>query len=66
VRRARCREDRRQMLCWITDAGRDLLTALDGPIERTEAEALATMARTDVERLIELLDAVRATFTTGE
>jgi len=66
VRRARCREDRRQMLCWITDAGRDLLTALDGPIERTEAEALATMARTDVERLIELLDGVRATFTTGE
>jgi len=66
VRRARCQEDRRQMLCWITSEGRALLAALDGPIEQSEAEALATMDRADVERLIELLDAVRTTLTTGD
>jgi len=66
VRRERCRQDRRQMLCWITDAGREMLARLDGPIERTEAEALHDMDRGDVERLIELLDAVRASYRSTE
>jgi DNA-binding MarR family transcriptional regulator len=64
VRRERCREDRRQMLCWITDAGRDLLAELDDPIARAESHALADMDRADVERLIDVLDRVRATYKT--
>ncbi len=65
VRRQRCQEDRRQMLCWISADGRELLGALDGPIAQAEGEALATMETADLERLIELLDTVRASVQTG-
>lgn len=64
VRRERCPEDRRQMLCWITDSGNEVLDALDEPIAQAEGRALSDMERTEVERLIRLLDAVRARYTT--
>jgi len=32
VRRKRCPEDRRQVLCWITEAGLRLLADLDKPM----------------------------------
>lgn len=63
VRRERCPEDRRQMLCWITDSGTELLAELDEPMNSMEGRALFDMDRTDVERLIKLLDAVRAYYT---
>lgn len=62
VRRERCPEDRRQMLCRITEVGGALLGELDGPIAKAERQALSDMERADVERLIKLLDGVRASY----
>jgi DNA-binding MarR family transcriptional regulator len=59
VRRARCARDRRQVLCFITQAGSELLARLDEPIARAEDDFLRPLAGSNVERLIGILDAVR-------
>lgn len=58
VSRQRSQSDRRQVFCTITPRGLDLLGALDAPI-RAADESLAVLPRADVERLVELLDALR-------
>lgn len=60
VRRQRCPEDRRQVLCWLTPAGTDLVEKLDEPVDSADAEAVAMLGPEDQERLLRLLDAVRA------
>jgi len=65
VRRERCPKDRRQMLCWITEVGQEILAEIDQPITDIEGRALSDMERADVERLIKLLDAVRASYGAG-
>ena len=60
VRRQRCPEDRRQVLCWLTPAGLDLVTQLDEPVESADAEAVAELSPEDQDHLLRLLDAVRA------
>ena len=60
VRRERCTEDRRQMLCWITEAGARLLAELDGPVDAADDEALAMLSPDDQKILVRLLDAIRA------
>lgn len=60
VRRKRCTEDRRQVLCWLTDPGRDLLAGLDATVDALDDGALGMLAAADVEALIRLLDQVRA------
>jgi DNA-binding MarR family transcriptional regulator len=60
VRRGRCPEDRRQVLCWLTPAGLDLVGRIDGPVDEIDGTALAMLSADDQERLIRLLDAVRA------
>lgn len=60
VRRRRCPEDHRQVLCWVTQEGLDLLARLDRPMEKGDATALGGLPRREVTRLISLLDAVRA------
>lgn len=60
VRRQRCPEDRRQVLCWLTPAGLDLVTQLDAPVESADAEAVAELSPEDQDHLLRLLDAVRA------
>jgi DNA-binding MarR family transcriptional regulator len=60
VRRRRCPEDHRQVLCWVTQEGLDLLARLDRPMEKADATALGGLPRREVTRLISLLDAVRA------
>ena len=60
VRRQRCPEDRRQVLCWLTPAGLDLVTQLDEPVESADAEAVAELSPEDQDHLLKLLDAVRA------
>lgn len=60
VRRQRCPEDRRQVLCWLTPAGLDLVTKLDEPVESADAEAVAELSPEDQDHLLRLLDAVRA------
>jgi DNA-binding MarR family transcriptional regulator len=59
VRRFRCPKDRRQMLCWITDAGMTLLAGLDAPVTAANAALVAGMTRGDQEQLIDRLEQVR-------
>lgn len=60
VRRQRCPEDRRQVLCWLTPAGLDLVAQLDEPVASADAEAVAELSPDDQDHLLKLLDAVRA------
>jgi MarR family transcriptional regulator, organic hydroperoxide resistance regulator len=60
VRRQRCQEDRRQVLCWLTPVGLELVTRLDEPVESADAEAVAELSPEDQDHLLRLLDAVRA------
>ena len=60
VRRERCPHDRRQVLCYITPGGRTLLEQLDGPLNQADDVLLKGLPTADVERLIRILDAIRA------
>ncbi len=60
VRRERCRSDRRQVLCWITPTGLELLGQLDGPIEGADETALGMLNEPQKIALIDLLDRIRA------
>jgi len=60
VRRVRCPEDRRQVLCHATEAARRLLAGLDGPVADAGRRALAPLDLPGTAELVRLLDAVRA------
>ena len=60
VRRERCRQDRRQVLCWLTSPGLALVERLDAPIESADLEAVANLSAEEQEQLLRLLNAVRA------
>ncbi len=60
VRRERCPEDRRQVICHLTRKGSRLLAKLDSPMNRADESALQGLKRSEQRQLIELLDAVRA------
>jgi DNA-binding MarR family transcriptional regulator len=60
IRRERSVPDRRQVLCFVTDAGRKLLDALDPKVDSADEAAMEALSETQAARLIELLDAVRA------
>lgn len=60
VRRARCPEDRRQVLCHATEKARRLLAALDGPMAEAGRRSLAPLDASRTAEFIRLLDAVRA------
>jgi DNA-binding MarR family transcriptional regulator len=61
VRRQRCPKDRRQNLCWITEAGRELLERVDEPAVRASEACMAGLAESDQIALLRLLDQIRAT-----
>jgi DNA-binding MarR family transcriptional regulator len=60
VRRKRCPEDRRQVLCWITPAGLEALDDLEAPLARASGSVLGRLGDARTARLIHLLDEVRA------
>lgn len=60
VRRERCAEDRRRVLCWATPKGLRLLDALDAPVDATENEQMSPLSDAEKRELIRLLDAIRA------
>lgn len=59
VRRERCREDRRQVLCYLAPAGLDLVNALDEPVKRSTRECFQGLGNAELLELIELLDRIR-------
>jgi DNA-binding MarR family transcriptional regulator len=60
VRRERCPEDRRQVLCYSTPEGRDLVDRLEGAIDVADEAAVASLSPAEQRQLIGLLDLVRA------
>lgn len=60
IRRERTVPDRRQVMCYVTDAGRALLDRLDPIVDASDAEAMATLGAADLGAFLDLLDAVRA------
>ena len=60
VRRVRCPEDRRQVLCHATEAAHRLLDGLDRPVAEASRALLAPLAPPHTAGLIRLLDAVRS------
>jgi DNA-binding MarR family transcriptional regulator len=59
VRRERCPQDRRQVLCWLTPPGLAIVERLDEPIDTADREAVAMLCAEDQERLLHLLEAIR-------
>jgi DNA-binding MarR family transcriptional regulator len=60
IRRERSYPDRRQVLCYVTDAGRKLLDELDPQMDSMDEEVVSVLSESQLERFIEMLDAVRA------
>ena len=58
VRRRRCPEDRRQVLCWIEPAGERLLAELESPMRAIARRRMAGLGPGGLEALIELMEAV--------
>jgi MarR family transcriptional regulator, organic hydroperoxide resistance regulator len=59
VLRVRCKTDRRQVFCHITDAGLALLSKLDRPIREAEDESLSVLSEHQLAQLIKLLEKAR-------
>ena len=59
VHRARCRSDRRQVLCWIEPSGTGLLSDLERPMRDAARRRLAGLDARDLDSLITLMEAVR-------
>src|SRR4029077_6851632 len=62
VRRERCSEDRRQVLCWITDAGLRLLADLEQPLTKSGTRAMDPLTAAEQRHLIAMLGRVRGGF----
>jgi len=60
VRRKRCPQDRRQVLCWSSDAGLKLLADLDRPAADTGESSMAALSSSELRELIAMLERVRA------
>jgi DNA-binding MarR family transcriptional regulator len=60
IRRERSVPDRRQVMCYATDAGRTLLDELDPRVNAMDEEVVSALNREQLEQFIELLDVVRS------
>jgi DNA-binding MarR family transcriptional regulator len=59
IRRKRCPEDRRQVLCWITPAGLALLGELEAPLREFDRQVLKMLNPDELATLVQLLDRIR-------
>lgn len=59
VRRVRCEQDRRQVLCYITDGGKALLAALDPVLDANQSAMAGTLTEAESELLVVLLEKMR-------
>ena len=60
VRRERPADDRRQVLCYVTKAGLDLLDEIDTPLKNQSVRALRALNQSELDELIRLLELVRS------
>jgi DNA-binding MarR family transcriptional regulator len=59
IRRERSYPDRRQVLCFVSEAGRKLLETLDPQVDSADEAVVASLSEAQLDRFIELLDTVR-------
>jgi len=59
VRRERCPEDRRQVLCWITESGLRLLAELDKPLAAAGVRSMEPLPGAEQQALIRTLEKIR-------
>ena len=59
IRRARAASDRRQVLCYLTPAGSQLLSRMDPIADQTDDDVMRALSLAELETLIALLDVVR-------
>src|ERR1700722_6407373 len=59
VRRERPSDNRRQVLCYITKPGLDLLRELDTPVKNLDNQVLHRLDESEIEELIRLLELAR-------
>ena len=60
VSRRPCGEDRRRVYCHISASGLKVLASLDEPVARGDAASVAPLSPAELDRLIGLLDRIRA------
>jgi DNA-binding MarR family transcriptional regulator len=60
VRRVRCPQDRRQVLCYTTAGALRLLADLDAPMAEADRRCLAPLDETRLTALVGMLDEIRA------
>ncbi|MEN8374680.1 MAG: MarR family transcriptional regulator [Gemmatimonadota bacterium] len=60
VERSRCPEDRRRVLCELTEEGRAVVDRLDATMDEFDDGCFASLADEEVRALIGALDSVRA------
>lgn len=60
VERTRCSDDRRRVLCTITEEGLDLLDELDDPVDDFDEQSMSMLSDEEQETLIDLLDSIRS------
>jgi DNA-binding MarR family transcriptional regulator len=58
VRRERPSGDRRQVICYVTKAGLDVVQDLDAPLKKQASEALGMLSESELEQLSRLLGKV--------
>jgi DNA-binding MarR family transcriptional regulator len=63
VRRERCPEDRRQVLCWIRESGLRLLAELDKPLTAAGVKSMEALSPAEQKTLIWTLEKVREDLT---
>jgi DNA-binding MarR family transcriptional regulator len=59
VRRERCPDDRRQVLCWITPRGLHLLADLDKPLTSAGEKVAQPLKSSELQTLIALMEKIR-------
>jgi DNA-binding MarR family transcriptional regulator len=59
VRRERPSDNRRQVICYVTKAGLDLVSELDAPMKNQAVEALRRLKKSEIDELIRLLQLAR-------
>src|SRR5215218_6951425 len=60
IRRERSYPDRRQVICFATDAGQKLLDTLDPQVNAMDEEVVSSLNDAQLEVFVELLDTVRS------
>jgi DNA-binding MarR family transcriptional regulator len=65
ARRERASPDRRQVFCYITPTGLDVLTQLDEEMRRADDVAVGNLDEAQQRQLIKLLEGVRAVHRAG-